>query len=436
MENIARSHSLLFFIVLFSLVATWNEYALISLVHGVALETTADSVPIAKLEVAFFQLVLPVVIAVLCLPHVVAESMHKKWDLVFLLCLAILILICLLRLGVISIVKIRNFVLPFIWFYIGLFLAKRYTRGILRYLFLAAFLSLLGGAALDIVGGRYFWLNIFPTEFIASVKNSPVIAGGLFGNKLSYLAGNIYYRVSGLFVEPHHFGHMAVILTGMAAMLGNPVLLFLCAALAAFSLVKSSCLFGAITFWAYVFFSRFRWLFLWVMKSPVRIFMVFISLGFFLVVLGLVGSWLIPQSTIGTHLEAFFVIAQLPSSSLLLGSHMASVGHVSSTTTATEFSLLQSDSGLASLVFSIGIFGTCLFFFMLSIILFYLGRVCIGSVAVKSGLMVFSMLIGWAAMIPFVASGFTPIVSALPFLLAGIQVGRFRYLLQGGPRWF
>ncbi|WP_421865994.1 hypothetical protein [Motiliproteus sp.] len=315
-------------------------------------------------------------------------------------------------------VVVRNLCLFFTAFVIGSYcLIPDEARKSFLYCVLGMLFIIVAFVFLDSFGVE-FWTVWFDSAFVSALKNAATFDNGMISNKWSYNSGIMIYRLSSIFFEPHHFGQLSAFFSVLSwsfyessrknklIFLALSVLFFLFCML---SFVKTAWMMLVVSYMTYFLLHK--------LYRPGRIksvlfLLLYCFIGYFLVsaymLLGI-------ADTASTHLDAMLLSFQLNNfSEYLIGIGTVGSGYHAGVNAHESFSVLQSDSGLSTIVLSVGFIGLSGFFYLILLVVKQVGF------AQKINRACSSVVLGWFSIIPFVSSGFSPVVVFPLFFTAGL----------------
>ena len=315
------------------------------------------------------------------------------------------------------IVEVRNFLGIFVFFMIGRFLAPRidfhlFFSGLL---FVAIVVSLFG--IFEYVFRWDFWIDLFPARYVSSLKEAGTDASGIIGNKVIGINGEVYYRMSSFFYTPPHAAYNFVFFTVMFwylikdgfirlsdRHLRYPLILFFggCAFL---TLIKAG--WGQLAIAAiFILISTNKKLHAWLRKPT--FFKVF-SVMMLMVMIAILLLFLYLQSGVVStgraHMEATLEIFSFDLKQLALGG------------ANPEFNILNSDSGVATLIFSTGLMGYIMF---VSMVILILKQVLENKWNGRAGIAIVALILGWFSALHFTSSACSPMGNFILFFSAGL----------------
>lgn len=347
---------------------------------------------------------------------------------IFILYLAYLVGVLALNPDFTAMITLRNFSGFLVAFLLGMHYARHIDVA-------GFFLGILGVAMVLVVFGLfeysldwYFWRELFPSEFVAGIKGAGTDSQGVIGNKFVGINGVPYLRMSTVFYEPHHAGDTFAYLTlliwpllrdgllpikeARSLKLPLTLLFFACLAL---TLVKSA---WGLFVLALLVFTLGHW-------SPLarilaRASMTRVTVMLFLTLAVAIGLFFLYTSfglvdTAGSHFQAMMQVTTIDSTNTLLFGM------------SDEVAVLNSDSGLATMIFSTGLISYILYILCLTAIVAPLLRRRTSTTLALS-----SLIIGWYGII-HMASAWSPMVTFILFFSAGLLVNPPAGSWRGAP---
>jgi hypothetical protein len=264
----------------------------------------------------------------------------------------------------------------------------------------------------EISQGWLFWRDCFNSYFITELKNAGESLYGMIGNKTTSMFGQVYLRMNSVYYEPHHLS------------LTLAYFIFIFYALKKTKLLKIEGFFFLVLFFFLVFalllalvkagygFLTLSFIWLYILKflkpSIKQKKKYFFSL--LILNIGVVGILLFIMlgakigNTGHTHLAAALAIFDVVNPMLLLFG------------APSEFQVLNSDSGFATIIFGIGFVGYFLFLLVLAEMLTYLNR---NIHPIKYYMM--ALVFAWFGTTHLVSSTWSPMASFLLFFLIGLS---------------
>ncbi len=262
-----------------------------------------------------------------------------------------------------------------------------------------------------------FWINYFPSYFVALIKKSGTFENGLIGNKAVGIGGKVFFRMSSFFYEPKFAGYNFVFYFLFLVALLKEKLIKLRPILLCYLLCFIFLICIMLTFvksaWGVLVNSLIILIFLKIVgvnkvrKHPLIWTSITILLGlfsgiglilFFIKFLGI-------TSTTMAHVQATLEVFQFSPKELLFGKK------------CEEFDILNSDSGFATIIFSIGFIGYILFTFG---IIKILKEVIKNSDFIFLRLIMFSLIIAWFIVLHFKSDVWSPLGNFIIFFTAGL----------------
>jgi len=334
-------------------------------------------------------------------------------------------------------IQIRNFVGPLTYFMIGIYVSyvsgAVATKIIYRYIYLFAVIIACFGV-LEYLWGQNFWLEYFPAQFVSDLKMAGAGDGGIIGNKLIGINHVVYYRLSSIFYTPPHAAYNLVFfalffyvyfrskyikLSSQSRSVISSLHIICFSILVFLTLIKAGWGVYVIALLVYFVISRNM------SGRAVSISFIKILLLFFLGVFGaIVGVWLYTASGVVStgraHIAAFMYVFGLPFGKLIFGGH------------DPNFYILNSDSGFATIVLSIGVVGYSVFFLSICLMI---KRILENKNHNKISLMLVSLIVGWFMALHLTSSAWSPMGAFILFFSAGFFSGpRAMDIMVNQPR--
>jgi hypothetical protein len=371
-----------------------------------------NSLFIAKLVVGLIQF-LPIYIFLLLLLNRNNLKIIKNFKFtIFYFIYLILIIVLHNNLNLDGLVLFRNFSIFIISFFVGIFVAKyisisSYFKSLIPLLLVYVLFGYFEQSQ-----GWIFWRDWFNSYFVTDLKSAGQSMYGMIGDKTTAIKGEVYLRMSSVYYEPHHLSLTLAYFIFIFYALKKTKLLHLkwFVFLQLFIFLFVALLLTLVKAGYGLFILAFIWLYLLKLIKPKNKKSYFFSM--LVINIGIVGILLFILLNIGlgstanTHLNAALAVFKLINPMLLLFG------------ATNEFQVLNSDSGFATIVFSIGLIGYLLFLLVLAEILTYLNK---NSHPIKYYMM--ALVFAWFGTTHLVSSTWSPMVSFLLFFLIGLSTG-------------
>lgn len=349
--------------------------------------------------------------------HVI-NSLHKLWP------VALLIIYLILRVGEIDqtfFVQIRNFCGIFVAYILGKIVAPILDiRKFFKYILIFAIFVCLFGF-FEYVFRLDFWVDMFPARYVSELKAAGTFANGVIGNKLIGINGVLFYRMSSVFYAPPHAAYNFVFFTLMFWSLFSSriivakqnVIPFLVGALFLSCVVLSFIKAAWGQFAIAAFFMTIttkKTVSRWCRNiSKTRSLIILISAiggGILLLILYL-GSGI--TSTARAHLAATLVIFDYGLGNLVFGKP------------GGGFNVLNSDSGVATIIFTGGLVG---YAFVLIGLTEIVRQILKNRANGRAGFAIVGLIAGWFTALHFTSSAWSPMGNFILFFSAGLLSSR------------
>ncbi len=333
------------------------------------------------------------------------------------------------------IIQIRNFLAPFVAFLWGSYASDKIRLDLFykSLLFIALIITFFG--FFEYWLNYNFWLNFFPCYFVALIKKAGTLDNGLIGNKIIGMGNKVFFRMSSFFYEPKFAGYNFVFyFFFLIALIKERLIRFSPKILGAFCLlvlllciiltfIKSAwgvfgisiVILSSLKLIGIKKIEKYKFILTWVL-----LFLgVFGSIGLILVFLKLGIS-----STTITHVRATLNIFNFSFKELLFGRKLE------------NFNILNSDSGLATIIFSIGFVGYFIFTYGIVKIL---NNILETDSFSFIKLVFFSLIIAWFAALHFKSDVWSPLGNFIIFFTAGVvsnlRMKSYHYAIYYYSHW-
>ena len=367
--------------------------------------------------VAFYQF-LPIVFAVLY-SLVKRNKQNNKFFLVLMTFVLYIIVVKRFSFNAETIVSIRNFTGIFFIFLCGQLIGTYCSEKkiYLRFFYVSLIVSLFG--LIEYFWGLDYWAHCFPAKFVSDLKNAGTLDNGVIGNKLIGINHKVYYRLSSFFYTPPHAAYNFVFYALFFPVFfksfirNRSFLFFYCFILFCFySLLVFMTLIKAG--WGQFVIALICYLVLMLFGLDVKVRYLGVKGIVFVMLLAIgimaIGMWLYfvsgVVSTGGAHYQAFLQVFHFNIFEILFGINDLTL----------KFSVLNSDSGFATIVFSIGVAGYVIFvLFFVHVIKSILSNHYNSSV----GIMLSSLLVAWFMTLHLTSSAWSVMGNFILFFSAG-----------------